>query len=219
VDDKEVLRQYSSLVERLARRLVARTGARGSYDDLRSAGAVGLVEAARRFDPARGASFATFAEHRVRGAMVDELRRADHLPRGLRRRAGDLAEARGKLAGTLGREASLGEVAAELGLDAGEAGAAASLLGPAPTLESILPSLAGGEAPDEALLRAESVSRLADAVEQLPERLRVVLSLRYYEDLTLSEVGAVLGVSEPRACQLHGEALGQLRRLLGEPSA
>lgn len=92
LDDTTVLEQYGSLVERTARRLVSRTGLRSAYDDLWSAGAIGLIEAGRRFDPSRGASFATFAEHRVRGAMLDELRRLDHLPRRLRNRTDGVHE-------------------------------------------------------------------------------------------------------------------------------
>jgi RNA polymerase sigma factor FliA len=216
MDDTAVLEQYGALVERLARRLISRTGARSAYDDLWSAGAIGLIEANRRFDPARGASFATFAEHRVRGAMLDELRRLDHLPRRLRNRTDDLVKTRKKLAGSLGREATVEEVATELGVDVEEASDMAALLEPPLPLESILPTLASGEATDTALLRAEAVSRLTDAIEQLPERLRMVLSLHYIEDLTYREIAGMLDVSEPRICQLHSEALGHLRKLLAE---
>ena len=216
LDDATVLEQYGSMVERMARRLISRTGLRSAYDDLWSAGAIGLIEAGRRFDSSRGASFATFAEHRVRGAMLDELRRLDHLPRRLRNRTDDLVKTRKKLAGNLGREATVEEVASELGVDVEEASDMAALLEPPLPLESILPTLAGGEATDAAVLRAEAVRRLTEAVEQLPERLRMVLSLHYIEDLTYREIAEMLHVSEPRVCQLHGDALAQLRKLLPE---
>jgi len=109
------------------------------YDDLWSAGAIGLIEAGRRFDPSRGASFATFAEHRIRGAMLDELRKLDHLPRRLRsrhRRPGQNAQ---EARGDLGREATTEEVATELGVDVEEASDMAALLEPPLPLESILP--------------------------------------------------------------------------------
>src|SRR5688500_10775573 len=89
-DEGQVIRKYSGIIDRLARRFVMRTGLSSAYDDLWSAGALGLVEAVRRFDGSKGASFETFAEHRVRGAMLDELRRLDHLPRRLRNRTDDL---------------------------------------------------------------------------------------------------------------------------------
>jgi len=202
------------MVERMARRLISRTGVHSAYDDLWSAGAIGLIEAGRRFDPTRGASFATFAEHRVRGAMLDELRRLDHLPRRLRNRTDELVKTRKKLAGNLGREATVEEVASELGVEVEEASDMAALLEPPLPLESILPTLAGGEAADAAVLRAEVMRRLTEAVEKLPERLRMVLSLHYIEDLTYREIAGILHVSEPRVCQLHSEALAQLRKLL-----
>ena len=216
LDDATVLEQYGPLVERTARRLISRTGLRSAYDDLWSAGAIGLIEAGRRFDPTRGASFATFAEHRVRGAMLDELRRLDHLPRRLRNRTDDLVKTRKKLAGSLGREATVEEVATDLGVDVEEASDMAALLEPPLPLESILPTLAGGEATDAAVLRAEAVRRLTEAIEKLPERLRLVLSLHYIEDLTYREIAGMLHVSEPRVCQLHGEAIGQLRKLMAD---
>jgi RNA polymerase sigma factor for flagellar operon FliA len=214
LDDTTVLEQYGSMVERMARRLISRTGVHSAYDDLWSAGAIGLIEAGRRFDPTRGASFATFAEHRVRGAMLDELRRLDHLPRRLRNRTDELVKTRKKLAGNLGREATVEEVASELGVEVEEASDMAALLEPPLPLESILPTLAGGEAADAAVLRAEVMRRLTEAVEKLPERLRMVLSLHYIEDLAYREIAGILHVSEPRVCQLHSEALAQLRKLL-----
>jgi len=214
LDDTTVLEQYGSMVERMARRLISRTGVHSAYDDLWSAGAIGLIEAGRRFDPTRGASFATFAEHRVRGAMLDELRRLDHLPRRLRNRTDELVKTRKKLAGNLGREATVEEVASELGVEVEQASDMAALLEPPLPLESILPTLAGGEAADAAVLRAEVMRRLTEAVEKLPERLRMVLSLHYIEDLTYREIAGILHVSEPRVCQLHSEALAQLRKLL-----
>ena len=214
LDDTTVLEQYGSMVERMARRLISRTGVHSAYDDLWSAGAIGRIEAGRRFDPTRGASFATFAEHRVRGAMLDELRRLDHLPRRLRNRTDELVKTRKKLAGNLGREATVEEVASELGVEVEEASDMAALLEPPLPLESILPTLAGGEAADAAVLRAEVMRRLTEAVEKLPERLRMVLSLHYIEDLAYREIAGILHVSEPRVCQLHSEALAQLRKLL-----
>jgi RNA polymerase sigma factor for flagellar operon FliA len=136
--DEELLRKYGSLIDRSARRIVMRTGLHSAYDDMWSAGALGLIEAARRFDGARGASFETFAEHRVRGAMLDELRRMDHLPRRLRNRTDDLQKSKRKLSAELGRDATIEEVAADLKVEVEEASGIESLL--EPHLPSTAPS-------------------------------------------------------------------------------
>jgi len=172
LDDTTMLEQYGNLVERTAHRLISRTGLRSAYDDLWSAGAIGLIEAGRRFDPTRGASFATFAEHRVRGAMLDELRRLDHLPRRLRNRTDDLVKTRKKVAGDLGREATVEEVASELGVEVEEASDMVALLEPPLPLDSILPTLASGEATDATVLRAEAVGRLTEAIEKLTKKIK-----------------------------------------------
>lgn len=215
-DDEALLEQYSSLVDRLARRLVVRTGLHSAFDDLWSVGALGLLEAGRRFDASKGVSFASFAEHRVRGAMLDELRRLDHLPRRLRDRTDHVVKTRKKLAGDLGREPTVEEVAADMGVELEEASDMSALLEPPLPLESILPTLAGVDATDAAILRQEAMTRLSEAVGLLPERLAMVLSLHYAEELTYREIAKMLDVSEPRVCQLHSEALGKLREILVE---
>jgi RNA polymerase sigma factor FliA len=215
-DDAATLRRYGGIVDRLARRFVLRTGIPSMYDDLWGAGALGLIEASRRFDGAKGASFETFVEHRVRGAMLDELRRLDHLPRRLRSRTDEVAKARRKLSTALGRDATLEEVAAELGMDIEEASGMEALLEAPLPLERALPFLTSDENLEDPILRAEAVRKLADAIDELPERLRVLLSLHYIEDLTYREIGRLLEVSEPRICQLHAEALAKLREALAE---
>src|SRR6201984_2589362 len=113
----ELIQRYGTLIDRVARRIALRIGLRSAFDDLWSAGALGLLEAAGRFDAGRGVSFETFVEHRIRGAMLDELRRMDHLPRRLRTRAEDLKKAKHKLSGRLGREATMDEIAVEMNVD------------------------------------------------------------------------------------------------------
>jgi RNA polymerase sigma factor for flagellar operon FliA len=215
-DDAAILRRYGTIVERLARRFVLRTGMPSVYDDLWAAGALGLIEAARRFDGSKGASFETFVEHRIRGAMLDELRRLDHLPRRLRSRTDEVSKARRKLNATLGREATTEEVAAELKIDVEEASGMEALLEAPMPLERALPFLTTEDNLEDPILRAEAVRRLADAIETLPERLRVLLSLHYIEDLTYREIARLLEVSEPRVCQLHAEAVAKLRAELEE---
>jgi RNA polymerase sigma factor for flagellar operon FliA len=215
-DDAATLRRYGFIVDRLARRLTNRTGLQSAYDDLWASGALGLLEAVRRFDSTKGASFETFAEHRVRGAMLDELRRLDHLPRRLRSRTDEVTKARKKLAATLGREATIEEVAAEMNVDLEEASGMEALLEPPVPLETALPFLTADDDLEDPVMRAQTARRLADAVEQLPDRLKLVLSLHYIEDLTYREIAGMLDVSEPRVCQLHGEALSKLRGILRE---
>lgn len=210
-DEAALLEKYQSLVERVARRLVWRTGMQSAYDDLWSAGALALLEAGRRYDPSKGASFATFAEHRVRGAMIDELRSMDHLPRRLRNRTDDIGKAKHKLQEKLGREPTVDEIAAEMGLDVDEVAGIAALMEPHLPLDSVLHRVSSDDDSDATLERAETVKRLTRALEALPERLRMVLALHYDEDLTYREIARLLQVSEPRVCQLHGDALKRLR--------
>src|SRR4051812_25929782 len=184
----ELIAKYSSVIDRVVRRIVMRTGLQSAFDDLWSAGALGLLEASRRFDPGRGVTFETFVEHRIRGAMLDELRRLDHLPRRLRSRTDEVTKARRKLTAALGREATIEEVAAELGMDIEEASGMEALLEAPVPLERALPFLMTEENLDDPLLRAEAVRKLAEAIEGLPERLRILLSLHYVEDLTYREI-------------------------------
>jgi RNA polymerase sigma factor FliA len=217
--EADVLQRHGGIVNRLARWLVSRTGMQSAYDDLWSAGALGLIEAHKRFDTAKGASFETFAEHRVRGAMLDELRRMDHLPRRLRSRTDDLKKARHKLGMALGREATLEEVAVEMQTDLQEVSEMESLLEPTVSLESVIPMLAGDQDLDDEASKRETLRALTAAIERVPERLRMVLGLVYIEGLTYSEVGGLMKISEPRVCQLHGEALKHLRREMGVGTA
>jgi RNA polymerase sigma factor for flagellar operon FliA len=186
-----------------------------AYDDLWSAGALGLIEAHKRFDTSRGVTFESFAEHRVRGAMLDELRRLDHLPRRLRSRTDDLKKAKHKLGTELGREATMEEVAKELDTDLQEVSEMEGLLEPTVPLDSVISSLVAGQDLDDEAARREALRELAAAIEKVPDRLRTVLGLVYLEGLTYSEIGGLLQVSEPRVCQLHSEALKHLRREMG----
>jgi RNA polymerase sigma factor for flagellar operon FliA len=211
--DEELLRKYGTLIDRSARRIVMRTGLHSAYDDMWSAGALGLIEAARRFDGARGASFETFAEHRVRGAMLDELRRMDHLPRRLRNRTDDLQKSKRKLSAELGRDATIDEVAADLKVDVEEASGIESLLEPHLPLDSALHVLITDESEDP-VVRADALRALTAALEGLPERLQILLHLHYVEGLTYREIAQIFKVSEPRVCQLHSEALNKLRETI-----
>jgi RNA polymerase sigma factor for flagellar operon FliA len=205
--------RHAPLLERAARRLAARTGGAVTPEDLWSAGAMGLLEAARRFDPARDVRFESFAERRIRGAMLDEMRRMDHLPRRLRAQVERVERVRASATQRLGREATADDVAAEIGLPLEEVDALLSLGRPQADGLEFLPAEQVGA--DEQVARAETARLLAAAVARLPERLQILLSLHYDEGLTYREIARVLEVSEPRVCQLHAEAARMLREAMG----
>jgi len=216
--ERKLIERHAHLLDRSARRLAARTGHAVQPEDLWAAGAMGLIEAQRRFDPARDVKFETFAEHRIRGAMIDEMRRMDHLPRRLRDDTDKVARAHARLGQQLGREPTVEEVAEAVGGPLEDVMEAMQLLQPA---VPVIDDLAASDAPaaDELVERAERQQALGGAVAALPERLRILLALYYDEGLTYREIAKILAVSEPRVCQLHGEAMKRLRGELGTDAA
>jgi len=221
----EVVERHADLVRRIAHHLAARLPASVEVDDLVQAGMLGLIEAARNFDSDQGASFETYASIRIRGAMIDEIRKGDWTPRSVHRRTREAAEVTRQIEQTTGRAATGAEVAQALGLAPEEY---ARLLedavsGQVLSLDSHIddhgePNVAAGAAysPERRLQAAEFRHALAAAIGQLPEREQLVLSLYYEQEMNLREVGAVLGVSESRVCQIHGQAMLRLRSRLGE---
>src|SRR3954470_12996386 len=212
----ELIAKYSSVIDRVVRRIVMRTGLQSAFDDLWSAGALGLLEASRRFDPGRGVTFETFVEHRIRGAMLDELRRMDHLPRRLRSRTDDLQKARKKLQSQHGREVTTEELAAELKLDMEEVGGIEALLEPFVPLDRLAPAASEEVEIEERLSRSQMLAGMAAAIRGLPARLQTVLGLHYIEGLTYREIAKMLDVSEPRVCQLHSDGVRKLRAVMLE---
>jgi RNA polymerase sigma factor for flagellar operon FliA len=224
----DLIQRYGPLIDRVARRIAIRTGLQSAFDDLWSAGALGLLEAAPRFDATRAVTFETFVEHRIRGAMLDELRRMDHLPRRLRSRTDDLQKAKQKVSGLLGREATTEELAGEMKIDLEELSALEALLEPHVSLDSTTYALAvhggaadgAGESPiEDKIARAQMAKALADGFKKLPERLQTIMGLHYVEGLTYREIAKMLDVSEPRVCQLHADALKKLRATMPRDDA
>lgn len=216
----QLVEQHASLVRRIAVHLAARLPASVEVDDLCQSGMIGLLEASRSFDPQGGASFETFAGIRIRGAMIDELRRGDWAPRSVHRRMREIAAATRALEQRLGRDVSEGEVAAHLDMPLEEYRAVTADATRCQVLsmhiedsdgDPGLIDVAGDEQPDQTLFENEFREHLGDAIEQLPEREKLVLSLYYQDELNLKEIGAVLGVSESRVCQIHGQAVLRLR--------
>lgn len=216
-EEEDLVNKYATLVKRIARHVLSRLPASVQLDDLEQVGLIGLMEAVRLYDPSQGASFETYATIRVRGAMIDELRRNDWSPRSLSRRVRQLSEAASAIEHDKGRAATAQEIAGKLELSLDEYHQ--WVLEANNQNFSSLDSLgdfeeAGNDDSDSTYGNVEKVecaSYLSEAIDALPEREQIVLSLYYDKDMTLKEIGEVLGVSESRICQIHGEATLRLR--------
>ncbi len=226
VDRNQLVQRHVPLVKRIAYHLLGRLPADVQVDDLIQAGVVGLLEAARQYDAGKGASFETYAGIRIRGAMLDEVRRSDWTPRSVHRNARRVSEAMRAVEHREGREARPQEVAEELDVRLEEyqrmvADAVScrvlsfeDMFEPESEGENRLP----GSEPDplQRLQEGDFREALAKEVDGLPEREKLVMSLYYDDELNLREIGEVLGVSESRVCQLHGQALVRLRARMGD---
>ncbi|WNL42162.1 RNA polymerase sigma factor FliA [Halomonas sp. PAMB 3264] len=224
IQHSDMVNQHMPLVRRQALALQVRLPASIELDDLIQAGMVGLLEALGRFDAAQGASFATFASQRIRGAMVDELRTRDWLPRSVRRSARAMDESVRRLEQSLGRAPEESEIARDLDipLDEYQQLLADTNSGHLLPFEELLeegsePLQESLNAPFEELLDGQQRDTLIAAIEALPEREKLLMALYYQEELNLKEVGAVLGVTESRVSQLHSQAISRLRARLHEP--
>ncbi len=220
---EELVAENVGLVKRIACHLAGRLPSSVEIDDLMQAGMIGLLEAAANFDASRGASFETWAGIRIRGAMLDEVRKLDWTPRSVRHKFRQVSEAMRTLEARTGRAAEGREVAELVGISIDEyhailRDAAGSRLFSFEETQEETPARSaaapGDQAPDQVLSSAQFKQQLAGAVGRLPERERLVLSLYYEQELNLKEIGAVLEVSESRVCQIHGQALIRLRSML-----
>lgn len=227
VDAGGLVARHADLVKRIAHHLCGRLPDHIDPDDLIQAGMVGLLEAARKYEEGHGARFETFAGIRIRGAMMDEVRRHDWTPRSVYRRARALAEAVERVEHREGRDAQDAEVAAELEVSLDEYHQALqdakghqllSLDEAVSEGGDVLVERLPGEEPEApaAMEKAAFRQALAEGIDRLPERERLVMALYYDEEMNLREIGAVLGVTESRVCQIHSQALVRLRSRLGD---
>ncbi len=221
--------QHHKIVRSIATRMALRLPSHVDVDELVNVGMLGLIDAIDRYDAARGVPFRAYAEIRIRGAIVDALRDADWTPRAVRRNGTRLDQARTHLRRKLGHEPSREEMADELEVPIreydrmradSETRRIVSL--DAPTGEDAdtrLVDLVGDDTEVSALdhwMEAERHVIVAKAVDQLPERERLVMSAYYQKGLSLKEIGVTIGVTESRVCQIHGQALKRLQRMLRE---
>ncbi len=223
----ELITRYVPLVKRIANHLMTRLPPSVQVDDLIQAGMIGLLEAARNYDAGQGASFETYAGIRIRGAMLDEIRKGDWAPRSVHRKARKVAEAVRVIENNTGRDARDQEVAERLGVTLDEyyhtlQDASGCRLLSFEEMgvddDSIMISSDFSDhtpTPLDGLQKEDFKRCLAEAIAGLPERERLVLALYNDEELKLREIGAVIGVSESRVSQIHGQALIRLQARLG----
>lgn len=235
---EQLILQYAPLVRYVVGRLAVTLPPSMDPEDLYGYGVIGLIHAVERFVPERGVKFETFAISRIRGAIIDELRSQDWVPRSVRSRAREVATVLRELETRLGRPASEEELAKAMGISSEDL---AHLLGEATSpflsLDQMVQAGEDGQhltwldmmederpGPVAILEESEFREKLAEAIDHLPEREKLLLSLYYQEGMTLKEIGAILKVSESRVCQLHTQATLRLRNvingyLIGEASA
>jgi len=220
-------KQYAPLVRRIAHQMIARLPANVELDDMIQAGMIGLMDAVGRFEETHGTQFEVYAASRIRGSMLDELRAGDWLPRSARKSQRDIENAIHRLEQRFKRAPSEAEIAQEMGLSVGDY---QDTLNDARGAQLVyFDDLGGGEDNDDYLERhvvdegsdPSDVLRdkrfrgaLVGAIEELPEREKQLMSMYYEQDMNLREIGAVMGVTESRVCQLHSQAVARLRAKL-----
>lgn len=230
-DQKDVmLKQHAGLVKKMAYQLKTKLPASVEVDDLIQAGMIGLLDAVNRYEDTHGAIFETYASQRIRGSMLDELRSADWLPRSLRKSMREVEHAIQQLEQRLGHSPSESQVAKEMKLEIGDYH---EMLGDSNGhqlvyYEDFHDTEAGGGHfldrhvrdnngdPIQALLSSNFKQSLVSAIDALPEREKILMGLYYEQELNLKEIGAVMNVSESRACQLHTQAVARLRSTMKE---
>ena len=227
---EEVIKQYSPMIKYVANRIAMRLPPHIEVDDLISVGVLGLMDAISKYDSSRGAKFKTYAEFRVRGAILDELRSMDWVPRSIRQKASQVDKVVQGLQAKLRRTPEDEEVAKEMGLSLDQFHETLNETKSIPIFsledlgiakesgdqQSLLDCLAGkADADPQTQVRLVELKEIiAKAIDALPEKERLMVSLYYYEELTMKEIGAVLDITESRVSQIHSKAVYRLRTKL-----
>lgn len=223
----DLILRFAPLIKLIVNRIALRLPPHVDTEDLINAGVIGLMDAIEKYDPMRGTSFKTYAEFRIRGAILDELRILDWFPRSVRQKVNRLESAYADLERQLGRAATDEEVAGALNIDLEEfyeilaRASAVSLvslydMGREDGEErSLLDCIASGEQDPAVALESQEVYEIIGrAIERLPEKEKIVISLYYYDELTMKEIGKVLNLTESRVSQIHTKAVLRLRAKL-----
>ena len=227
---EEVIKRYSPMIKYVANRIAMRLPPHIEVDDLISVGVLGLMDAISKYDSSRGAKFKTYAEFRVRGAILDELRAMDWVPRSIRQKASNVDKVVQTLQAKLSRSPEDEEVAEEMGISLDQFHDTLNETKSIPIFsledlgiakesgeqQSLLDCLAGkADADPQTQIRLIELKEIiAKAIDALPEKERLMVSLYYYEELTMKEIGAVLEITESRVSQIHSKAVYRLRTKL-----
>ena len=221
-----VVVRYALLVKRIAHHLLLRMPASVQLDDLIQSGMIGLLEAAKKYDVSKGASFETYAGIRIRGSMLDEVRKGDWAPRSVHRKSRKVAEAIKAIEARTGKDAKDQDIAKELEIDLNayyailqdSSGSRLFSFDDIMEGDDSAIELAAGELPGpcDGLQRDSFKAHLSNAIDGLPDREKLVLALYYDEELNLKEIGEVIGVSESRVSQIHSQAALRLRSRLSD---
>ncbi|WP_127718028.1 FliA/WhiG family RNA polymerase sigma factor [Halobacteriovorax sp. HLS] len=222
----EIIIEYAPLIKYIAQKIASRLPSNVELDDLISCGVIGLMDAIEKFDPSRDNKFKTYAEFRIRGSILDELRAQDWVPRSVREKAKLVERAYAKIEAAEGRPATDEEMCAELGVNQDEfydlinKAKSVSVLniddsasfnkGDKKLIAGLMEDSKNSN-PFTAVANKNSRDKIKEGIAQLPEKQRLVLSLYYYEDLNLKEIGQVLDVTESRVSQLHTQAIMKLK--------
>ena len=219
-EGNDLVIQHAPLVKRIANHMSHRLPSTVQFEDLVQSGMIGLLEAAQQYDPSQGAAFESYASIRIRGAMLDEIRRGDWTPRSVHRKAREVSETVHRLEHELGREVKDFEVCEAMGISISEYHRILKDVSGAKLFSYDQSGYEDGEPmdlPDNSYLPAELAHKegfkvaLAGAIGALPEREKLFMALYYDEELNLKEIGLVLGVSESRVSQIHGQAMVRIR--------
>ena len=217
----ELIMHYLYLVKFVAGRLFSSYGSNVEFDDLVSYGVFGLIDAIEKYDLSRGVKFDTYAQLRIRGAVIDHLREIDWLPRSVRQKAKDLEKAYTEVESQLGRSATDEEVAEKLGVSLDDFHKRISNVSTYSivSLDDLLEQRSDvvtddgkiGDSPDYAIEETEMKNIIVEAIDALPDKEKRIISLYYYDELTYKEIGKLLSISESRVSQLHTKAIIRLK--------